>query len=89
MHRRAWYEGPVQLELTLYGPTPVTINDLNAYVGGVMDTLDGSHGPTFTYLPVVFQDDCQVTAIKSHWVESRDTRYEVKIVFLRNNAIHE
>jgi len=34
------------------------------YVGGIEDTLDGSHGFTFTYLPIVFQDDCQVCRIE-------------------------
>jgi hypothetical protein len=62
MAGRAWYFGPVELRLTIYGlPGPARWK-LYHYAGGVFDTLDGSSGKTFTYLPVAFEDDCQVRA---------------------------
>ena len=54
------------------------------YVGGVMDTLDGSHGVEFTYLPIVYEDDCQVAAGMSRFVEDESIWYEVSIVFLED-----
>lgn len=54
--------GPVAVNITLFG----SANDGSSmvdYVGGVIDTLDGSSGTTFTYLPIVFEDDCQVVRI--------------------------
>jgi hypothetical protein len=59
MAGRAWVFGPVAVNITLLGRS----NDgasLVDYMAGVMDTLDGGSGPTFTYLPIVFEDDCQV-----------------------------
>ena len=31
------------------------------YLGDVMDTVDGSHGTHLTYLPIAYNDDCQVS----------------------------
>lgn len=83
MDGRAWYDGPVELDFTLYSPTFTPYYEVTRYAGGVMDTLDGSHGPTFTYLPVVYQDDCQVVVGSGHYVESNDTWYKIKITFLQ------
>ena len=47
-----------------------------------MDTLDGSHGPSFTYLPIVYQDDCQVAAALTRLVTSEFTEYQIRITFL-------
>jgi hypothetical protein len=47
-----------------------------------MDTLDGSHGTAFTYLPIVYQDDCQVVLGEFHHVQSDELRYEVVLRFL-------
>ena len=56
------------------------------YVSGVMDTLDGSHGPGFTYLPIVYQDDCQVVLGEFHYIQSDETRYEVLLTFLGSDG---
>jgi hypothetical protein len=61
---------------------PALERDLLDYVGGVMDALDGSHGPGFTYLPIVYQDDCQVVLGDFHHVRSDETRYELELGFL-------
>lgn len=44
--------------------------------------MDGSHGPEFTYLPIVYQDDCQVVLGELHHVRSDEARYELEIRFL-------
>ena len=82
MDGRAWYQGPVQLDLTIHAPTLHKNRTINDYLGGVMDTLDGSHGPTFTYLPIVYEDDCQVAMGCTEYVESTEERYTVHIEFL-------
>ena len=80
MGGRAWYDGAVKMDVTLYGS--FSNESLNLYVGGIMDTLDGSHGQTFTYLPVVYQDDCQVFAVVAEKRESDEIHYRVEITFL-------
>ena len=52
------------------------------YVAGVMDSLDGSHGVEFTYLPVVYEDDCQVALGSSKLTKSDHQFYELVITFL-------
>ena len=89
MDGRAWYDGPVDLAFTLYGPSFTPYYEVIRYAGGVMDTLDGSHGPTFTYLPVVYQDDCQVVSASGRYVESSETRYKIKITFLHKGAVFD
>ena len=37
------------------------------YLSGVMDTIGGSHGPSFIYLPIVYLDDCQVVDCALRW----------------------
>ncbi len=79
MGGRAWYDGAVKLDLTLYAPS--LDRNLSDYIGGIEDTLDGSHGMTFTYLPIVFQDDCQVSCIDAKFVKSDETSYSIEIEF--------
>jgi len=81
MAGRAWYFGPVELHLTVFGPNSSEYRRLNNYLGGIMDTLDGSSGRTFTYLPIVFQDDCQVDEAHTEWVENPETLYRLRIIF--------
>jgi hypothetical protein len=82
MAGRAWSHGAIGLWLELFAPT--LDRALVDYCGGVMDTLDGSHGPEFTYLPIVYNDDCQVCESRSQFHQSEDTRYVVRIEFLAN-----
>lgn len=46
-----------------------------------MDTLDGSHGEHFTYLPICFQDDCQVKSVQCQVVDSQEPNSEVSTRF--------
>jgi len=80
MKGRRWYDGPVQLDITLFAPT--LQKNLIDYMGGIMDTLDGSHGATYTYLPVAYQDDCQVVTGQTKFVKSKETKYQLTITFL-------
>ena len=81
MDGRAWYFGAIALDMTIFGPTHLDRWRLNDYMGGVMDTLDGSSGQTFTYLPIVYQDDCQVCEIASDWIEHPQNSYRLEILF--------
>ena len=80
MKGRKWYDGPVRVDLELHAPEKG--RDLLQYVGGIMDTLDGSHGVYFTYLPIVYQDDCQVCLGEWRSVKSPSPHYVVRIQFL-------
>jgi len=81
MAGRAWYLGPVGLGLTVFGPRSLDRWSLVEYLGGIMDTLDGSSGPTFTYLPIIFEDDCQVCESRTRWVKNSESSYRLKLVF--------
>jgi hypothetical protein len=83
MGGRAWYSGPVQFDLVVFAPKLHGTCTILDYAGGVMDTIGGSHGFTFTYLPIVYEDDCQVAATGVvRYVPSREERYELTITFL-------
>jgi len=85
MGGRAWYFGPIGLDLTIHAPKLHPNRSLNDYMGGVMDTLDGSSGFTFTYLPIVYEDDCQVWTGRNKFVESQDEYYEIQIEFMEGS----
>jgi hypothetical protein len=82
MNGRAWYFGPVALDLTIYDKNKLDSWGLNDYMGGIMDTLDGSSGIHFTYLPIVFEDDCQVSDGRARFIRADSPKYELKITFL-------
>jgi hypothetical protein len=81
MAGRAWYFGPIRLNLTIFSPERLNRWSLSHYLGGIMDTLDGSSGRTFTYLPIVFEDDCQVCETSIEWREGPRDSYRLKILF--------
>lgn len=81
MAGRAWYFGAIAIDMTIFSPTRLERWGLNDYLGGIMDTLDGSSGQTFTYLPIVYQDDCQVCNATSKWIERPQRSYRLKILF--------
>jgi hypothetical protein len=83
MRRRRWSEGAIALNFTMFAPGFEKGKGLVDYVGGIEDTLDGSHGFTFTYLPIVFQDDCQVCRIESLFKPKPTAEYTLEIEFLR------
>jgi hypothetical protein len=83
MNGRAWYFGAIGLEVTLYYPssTDIDVNLIN-FIGGIEDTLDGSSGVYFTYLPIVYEDDCQIVTSSFSKQHSNIWFYTVKINFL-------
>jgi hypothetical protein len=82
MNGRAWYRGPIQLDLKIRAPRLHKNRSISDYVSGIADSLDGSHGPTFTYLPIVYEDDCQIAIIHSQCIESKEMNYTVTIIFI-------
>jgi hypothetical protein len=79
MDGRKWYEGPVKMDLTIHGPERVS---LVKHAGGVSDTLDGSQGPNFIYLPIAYLDDCQIVACRYRQEAAAEYEYEVTVRFL-------
>jgi len=86
MAGRACYREGIGINFTICSPKITNHWTLNGFLGGIMDTLDGSHGPSFTYLPIVYEDDCQVVESRWHFVEAEIESYELKIDFLSANS---
>ena len=42
------------------------------------DIIDGSSGFTFTYIPVIFEDDCQICKMISKLVLSDAIKYKLR-----------
>jgi hypothetical protein len=80
MSGRARYLGPVELNVVVSAPNlDLSLID---YMSGIMDTLDGAHAPSFTYLPIVYQDDCQVVSSHFCFKNAANAYYDVEVVFL-------
>lgn len=80
MSGRARYLGPIELNVVICAPSlDMSLLD---YMSGILDTLDGSHGPSFTYLPIVYQDDCQIVSSKFGFRKSQNTSYRLEVFFL-------
>ena len=84
MGGRAWSHGPIRLDFVLFAPSVPQKPKLRDFDGGIEDTLDGSSGFTFTYLPIVFEDDCQIVDGTMRYVVSDRTRYRVVVTFLND-----
>jgi hypothetical protein len=84
MNGSAWYFGPVAMNVTLSAPALEKGKRLVDYIAGIQDTLDGSSGCEFTYLPIVFEDDCQVVGGRSRFVKTEKVCYEVEVEFMSN-----
>ena len=82
MSGRARYLGPVELNVVISAPKLDSL--LVDYMGGIMDTLDGAHAPSFTYFPIAYQDDCQVVSSSFGFKHSHDAFYDVEVIFLDN-----
>jgi hypothetical protein len=82
MGGKAWYRGPVRMELEFWGPVVDRKRTIDWYGAGVADTLDGGHGETFTYLPIVFEDDCQIVQSIVRFHEAPIARYRLAFSFL-------
>ena len=79
---RAWYFGAIRMDFALFAPGFERGLILLDYAAGIEDTLDGGHGPGFTYLPIIYQDDCQICDGVHRLVRARRTHYTVAIEFL-------
>jgi hypothetical protein len=82
MDGRACYMGAVALDLVVYGPALHKGRNISDYAAGVEDTIDGSSGGTFTYLPIVIQDDCQVVSWSMRYTKDKEARYVLLVKFL-------
>jgi hypothetical protein len=82
MAGRARSQGPIGLRLELHAPELEARRTVLDYLSGVMDTLDGSQGPAFTYLPIAYEDDCQVSESSGTFVAGAEPRYFLEIRFL-------
>ena len=82
MAGRAPYRGPVRLDVTIRAESLEQGKSVTDYAGGIGDALDGSHGEEFTYLPIAYEDDCQVCVCGCRLEVSADQRYEVTLTFL-------
>lgn len=87
MAGRFWSYGAIGLDVEVYALKMEPGRALVDYVGGVMDTLDGSHGPHFSYLSIAFNDDCQVCDGRSSFQRCNDEWYSVRITFLANKPL--
>ena len=81
MGGRAWVFGRVRIQLTVRSLENQEEYWLSDYLGGIMDTLDGSSGRSFTFLPIVYEDDCQVRGSDTWWEESSEPSYSLRILF--------
>jgi hypothetical protein len=84
MAGRAWSFGNVELNIQVCGEQKLLDKSLTDYMAGIMDTLDGSSGTQFTFLPIAFEDDCQVSKASVALVDSAELGYRVQIVFGSN-----
>jgi len=82
MSGRAPYRGAIGLDFVMHTPEFEKNRTLTDYMGGIMDALDGSHGAQFTYLPVVYEDDCQVCDGRNQFRPSTNRFYEITVQFL-------
>jgi hypothetical protein len=88
MAGRAPYRGAIQLDLVMHAPDLEKSRSLIDYIGGIGDTLDGSHGSQFTYLPIVYEDDCQIVGFgQGRFMKDTVVYYEIKITFLNKDTI--
>jgi hypothetical protein len=74
--------GPVRMEFILSAPSFEPGKVLLDYVSGIEDTVDGSSGYTFTYLPIVIEDDCQICECEVRLVVSEEASYRVVFTVL-------
>lgn len=89
MAGRAPYRGALIMDLVMNAPELEENKTLTDYMSGIMDTLDGSHGVEFTYLPIVYEDDCQVCSGKTEFKQNSKTHYEITIRFLPESGSGE
>ncbi len=84
MNGRAWYSGPVAISVTISAPSLEEGITIRNYVAGIENALGGSSGSEFTYLPIVFEDDCQVVIYRHKFIQSEQISYVVEIELISN-----
>ena len=84
MDGRAWSHGAIRMNFTLRAPALEEGRTLLDYAAGIEDTLDGSSGQNFTYLPVVFEDDCQICEMRMDFVVAESVSYAVEFEEMSN-----
>ncbi|MGD9201867.1 MAG: hypothetical protein PVI26_09910 [Chitinispirillia bacterium] len=82
MDGRAWYFDAISLSIVIFGNDILFDKSIQDYMSGIMDTLGGSSGFTFTFLPIVYEDDSQVCEASYIRKESDVAKYQVLIKFL-------
>jgi len=87
MGGRAWTHQAIGMYVEIHAPDFEKNKTLTDYCGGIADTLDGSSGYTFTYLPIVFEDDCQICKSSAKFIHDENIWYKIKIEIL--NQIKE
>ena len=85
MNGRAWSHLPIQMDFILYAKELEKNKSLLDYTAGIGDTLDGSSGCTFTYLPVIFEDDCQICKSSSKFIFSNITKYHLRFEIINDD----
>ena len=89
MAGRAWSFEAIELILLLYGNPDNFDKTSWDYIAGIMDTLDGSSGQTFTFLPIVYEDDCQVYSGGFEIKEAKEEAYEILIKFGTTDTLNK
>ena len=84
MDGRAWSHAPIRMDFTLYAEGVEEKRRLLDYIAGIEDSLDGSSGDTFTYLPVVFEDDCQICSMHSCIIPGGEIKYRLRFEIMEN-----
>jgi hypothetical protein len=80
MKGRDYYTGPVAVKFHyVRNDGNRTVGD---YLSGILDTLDGSHGFTFHWEPIVFLDDCQIVQIECSQEDGEKDIYVAEVSFL-------
>lgn len=82
MAGRAWYTGTVSMEFEMWARRFDGARWIADYLGGIADPLDGSHDMSFTYLPIVYEDDFQVNVAGFQFHAFDEPHYIVKVRFL-------
>jgi hypothetical protein len=82
MRGRRWSDYAISLTISIFAPSLEKGMEVINYASGIFDTLGGSHGQNFTYLPIVYQDDVQAHLGEHRFHESAKTYYVIKIRFL-------
>ena len=83
MDGRAWTSQQIRLHTRITAPAALRERHTAlGFVSGIMDSLDGSHGRSFTFLPVVYEDDCLVNGFCVQWTDHSNPAYEIDVEFL-------